>query len=137
MLNGNRNTFFHLVQIHILHLRPLMWFVFAPQTEKTNSESCLLREESQMVLCKVDSVVSSGEMKESPQPCVACEHSGRHCGIFTCTLMATPGRWTQESSFVCEDVHNILGGNRALLCQRNFVIFHGHFGRTSCECYRN
>ncbi len=86
-----------------------------------SSESCVSREERQMVLCKVDSVVSSGEMNEFPlalRGLRAFRQTSRHLH----TLTATPGRWTQESSSACEDVLGILGDNRGLIGQKSFVI---------------
>jgi len=66
-----------------------------------NSESCLLREEGQMVLCKVDSVVSSGEMNGFRQTSRHLSHSHSHSRQ---PLAAEHSR----AGAVCEDVHDIL-----------------------------
>jgi len=71
-----------------------------------NSESCLLREEGQMVLCKVDSVVSSGEMNGFQADFPASF-------TFTLTLTATPDRWTQQSRSSVRRCTWYSGGNWA------------------------
>lgn len=115
-----------LVQFHLSPFRLLMQFLLLPQTKKMSSESCVSREERQMQLCKVGSVVSSGEMNEFPlalRGLRAFRQTSRHLH----TLTATLGHWTQESSFVCEDVLDILGGNTGLICQKSFEVLHGYF----------
>ncbi len=116
-----------------LPFRLLMQFIFVLQTKQMSSESCVSREERQMVLCKVDSVVSSGEMNEFPPGFARLASiqadiptsSHTHCNPWPLN--------TGEQLCVCEDVFDILGGNRGLICQKSFVILHGNFWGTSCE----
>lgn len=100
---GKETSFSLLVQFHLSPFRLLMQFLLLPQTKKISSESCVSREERQMQLCKVGSVVSSGEMNEFPLALRGLR-AFRQTSWHLHTITATPGHWTQESSSVCEDV---------------------------------